>query len=215
MITRGIRRKNDDNKANFINNVDLIEYPLHYVLIIKVLEYIHDDLRFTLTRFGLDDKPQPMRGKLSIHSILNARQMSYYRDVLIRQPFRDRLWSLVQDCRAYRDIVPWLRANRIPRVYNAKTVKTANEYGKYRYGTNTGSLRCAFKSYEGEFKNGKFCGQGKIICLGCGDMLEGNFKDNKLHGHGKHIDTIGNSYEGEFKQGRYHGRGKYVFARFL
>ena len=210
MITRSTKRMNDYNNVNHINSVTLIVYPLQYVLIIKVLEYIHDDLRFTLTRYGLDDRPQPvmMRERLSIHAILNARQMNYYRDVLFGHSFRERLWSLVKGNSAYIDIIPWLRANRIPHVYNAKTVRTANEYGIYRYNTN----RCGSKSYEGEFKNGTFDGQGKLTCIECGDIREGNFKDNKLNGQGKHIDCKGNFYEGEFQQGTYHGHGKYVFT---
>ena len=89
---------NDYNNVNHINSVTLIVYPLQYVLIIKVLEYIHDDLRFTLTRYGLDDRPQPvtMRERLSIHAILNARQMNYYRDVLFGHSFRERYF--VESC---------------------------------------------------------------------------------------------------------------------
>ena len=106
--------------------------PLQYAVIRKVLEYIHADLRFTITRYGLDDRSRPamavrdvmgVRERLSIHAILNARLMEYFRDVLLGQSFRERMWSIVKSNTAYKDIEAWLRANRCPHVYDAETVK--------------------------------------------------------------------------------------------
>jgi hypothetical protein len=76
---------------------------------------------------------------------------------------------------------------------------------------------------EGEFKNGKLNGKGKIIFEGSNEddllpggngsyVMEGEFKDDKLNGQGK-IDRNGNIYEGEFKDGKLNGLGKLTLER--
>jgi uncharacterized protein (DUF2147 family) len=77
--------------------------------------------------------------------------MEYFRDVLLGQSFRERMWSIVKGNTAYKDIETWLRTNRCPRVYDAETVKTANECGIHRHANGN--------VYEGgkvlDPKNGK------------------------------------------------------------
>ena len=179
--------------------------PLQYAVIRKVLEYVHDDVRFTITRNGLDDGTQSMRRErlLSIHAILNARLMEYFKDVLLGQSFRERLWVMVKSNIAYEDIVPWLRANRCPHVYDAKTVKAANEYGIYR-GAN-GYV------YEGGYIEGKYHGQGKYTWAS-GNVYEGGWKDHKRHGEGKFTYANGDVYEGGWKESKSHGQGKLTLA---
>ena len=187
--------------------------PLQYTLIRKLLKYIHDDVRFTLTRYGLDDRPRPMmmmmmvpvRERLSIHAILNARLMEYFKDVLLGPSFRERLWVIVESNIAYNDIVPWLRANRCPRVYTVATLKTANEYGIFRYNNDC---------YEGGWKEGKRHGQGKYTWAN-GSIYGGGWKDGQKgnrHGHGKQIYPDGNVYEGRWKNNQRHGYGKLTYS---
>ena len=64
--------------------------------------------------------------------------------------------------------------------------------------------------YEGESKDGKLHGQGKITSAD-GHIYEGEFKDGKLHGPGKQTFADGHIYEGEFKDGKLHGPGKITF----
>jgi hypothetical protein len=66
--------------------------------------------------------------------------------------------------------------------------------------------------YEGNFKDGKLNGQGKIITKN-GSIYEGQFKDNNLNGQGKIIDIEYNGcwvYEGEFKDNLLNGQGKII-----
>ena len=59
--------------------------------------------------------------------------MDDFKDVLLGQSFRERTWPIVKSNRAYDDVVTWLQANRCPYMYDDNTVKTANEYGIYRF----------------------------------------------------------------------------------
>ena len=175
--------------------------PLQYAVIRKVLEYVHDDVRFTITRNGLDDSTQSMRRErlLSIHAILNARLMEYFKDVLLGQSFRERLWVMVKSNIAYEDIVPWLRANRCPHVYDAETVKAANEYGIYRKANGD--------VYEGGWKEGKSHGQGKCTWAN-GDVYEGGCKEGKRHGQGKLTYAYGDVFEGSWDGPQRPNQGK-------
>ena len=86
--------------------------------------------------------------------------------------------------------------------------------------------------YEGEWKNGKFHGEGMAtdtngIMIGQfeknlmisgkvnffdGTSYEGEFKDDQFHGKGKYIDNDGSYYVGEFKLGYSDGLGKQVLS---
>ena len=151
--------------------------PLQYNLIRKILEFIHDDLRYTLTRYGLDDsiEPMPVKERLSIHAILNARLMDYYKDVLLGQSLRERTWPAVKSHIRYKDVEPWLIANRCPYMYDDETRKTANVYGIYRHeveeedGNNDDDDDISYV-YEGDWRRGKYHGQGKLTYAD-GDVL--------------------------------------------
>lgn len=68
-----------------------------------------------------------------------------------------------------------------------------------------------FWVYEGELKDGKQHGQGKIN-WNSGDMYVGEWKDGKRTGQGKYTYTSGDMYVGEWKDGKRNGQGKYTFT---
>ena len=202
------QKKDGSSSAKIITNIVLYSRregscPLQYALIREVLGYIHDHLRFIITRHGLADDNEIEPVKLSIYAILNARYMDDFKAVLLGQSFRERTWPIVKSSRAYDDIEPWLKANRCPYIYDAETVKTASEYGIYRYASGD--------MYEGEWRNGKLMGQGKYTYAD-GDIHEGGYKDDKRRGQGKYICVNGDAYEGCFKNSKHHGQGKYSYA---
>ena len=62
--------------------------------------------------------------------------------------------------------------------------------------------------YEGEFRNGKQHGRGKVKWQDAsGNRYEGEFRNGKRHGRGTYTYASGNRYEGEWKDGKEHGRG--------
>ena len=60
--------------------------------------------------------------------------------------------------------------------------------------------------FEGELKNGRFDGKGKIILCDKG-VYEGEFKNGKIEGKGKMVYSDGNFYEGNWKENKYDGKG--------
>ena len=59
-------------------------------------------------------------------------------------------------------------------------------------------------TYEGETKNGKEHGKGKLIWAD-GNSYDGDFRDGKCHGKGKLIWANGDSYDGEWENDKRHG----------
>lgn len=64
--------------------------------------------------------------------------------------------------------------------------------------------------YEGEYKDGKKDGIGKLV--DSTGVYEGEFKDNKKHGTGKMTYKDGGTYEGEWKEDMWNGKGKHISA---
>ena len=68
--------------------------------------------------------------------------------------------------------------------------------------------------YEGQFKDGKFHGQGTYTHAD-GKKYQGGYRDDKPNGHGIVIFGIGpywgQKYVGEMMDGKLHGRGTYTF----
>jgi hypothetical protein len=190
--------------------------PLHPGLIKQILEYIHGDLRFTLTRHGLGDANEPIPTKLSIHAIINARLMDYFRDVLLGPLLREETWPIVESNAMYDDVVPWLQANRCPRMYTAITVLTANDYGIYTYviaeeadenedededeDEDVNSAR-----YEGDWKDGMKHGQGRIT------FTDDDEYDEIIY-EGSWVDNAKCVYVGFFENDEYHGQGTLINA---
>lgn len=67
-------------------------------------------------------------------------------------------------------------------------------------------------SYEGELKDGKKEGIGKVTYL-MGHIYEGEFKSNKMHGQGKLIYNDKAVYEGGFSEGKRAGKGTYTWPQ--
>uniref|UniRef100_A0A6C0KG05 Phosphatidylinositol-4-phosphate 5-kinase n=1 Tax=viral metagenome TaxID=1070528 RepID=A0A6C0KG05_9ZZZZ len=65
-------------------------------------------------------------------------------------------------------------------------------------------------NYDGEWKDGKKHGQGKMT-YNNRDIYEGEWKDDKRHGHGKYSFIDGEVYEGEWKNGQRDGQGKMAY----
>ena len=59
---------------------------------------------------------------------------------------------------------------------------------------------CIRDSYEGEYKNDKQHGQGKMTWAS-GDIYEGEYKNDKQHGQGKMTWADGTIYEGAWENG--------------
>ena len=63
--------------------------------------------------------------------------------------------------------------------------------------------------YEGEYKNDKKNGKGKLTYKNLKDFYEGDFKDNNITGKGHYEWANGESYKGTFLNGKMHGKGIY------
>ena len=57
--------------------------------------------------------------------------------------------------------------------------------------------------YVGEYKDGKYHGQGTYI-FSNGDKIVGEFRDGKAHGQGTFTSSKGKKYVGQFKKGEFH-----------
>ena len=68
------------------------------------------------------------------------------------------------------------------------------------------------EKYEGEFANDLYNGRGKIT-FASGASYEGDFYENMFHGNGTYIQPNNTGkYEGAWEQGKWHGFGVYVDA---
>ena len=65
--------------------------------------------------------------------------------------------------------------------------------------------------YEGDFKNDKLSGNGKIIFKNEGHVYEGEFDNNEINGFGTFKWKNGDSYTGQMKNGKMHGKGRYRY----
>ena len=66
-------------------------------------------------------------------------------------------------------------------------------------------------SYVGEWKEGKRHGQGAQTFAN-GDKYVGEYKENKFNGQGTYTEAKGNSYVGEWKDGKRQGQGTLILA---
>ena len=65
--------------------------------------------------------------------------------------------------------------------------------------------------YEGEFKNDKFCGKGRIIFKVEGHYYDGDFDNNEINGYGTFVWKNGDRYIGQMMNGKMRGNGKYIY----
>ena len=79
----------------------------------------------------------------------------------------------------------------------------------------TGFMKKTYRDksiYEGDFKNGKRCGKGKMkypCCRHC--IYDGEWRNNSYHGKGRIVYCRKRTYEGEFKNGFDDGNGKMIY----
>merc|ERR1740123_2725118 len=68
--------------------------------------------------------------------------------------------------------------------------------------------------YEGQFKNGKFEGFGRMEWHMANGMMvyEGEYVDDLKHGHGRYIWADGRVYDGEWRKGVRSGKATYTNA---
>ena len=65
--------------------------------------------------------------------------------------------------------------------------------------------------YEGEFKNDKLNGKGKIIFKNEGHYYEGDFENNEINGYGTFKWKNGDCYTGQMLNGKMNGLGRYRY----
>ncbi|XP_033754165.1 MORN repeat-containing protein 1-like isoform X6 [Pecten maximus] len=66
--------------------------------------------------------------------------------------------------------------------------------------------------YEGQWRNGKKHGHGKLQ-MQDGSYYEGTFSDGEINGHGfRYFSTSGCKYTGQFHKGELHGTGKMIYT---
>lgn len=83
--------------------------------------------------------------------------------------------------------------------------KDSKPHGQGKMTYSSGAI------YEGEFKNGKPNGQGKLTFT-TGDFYEGSFENGMPNGQGKITYSLGNIYEGKFKDCLPNGQGKMTYS---
>ena len=94
-----------------------------------------------------------------------------------------------------------------------KATYTGEWYNNVRHGYGVEEIpsKEGTQRYEGEWKEDKRCGFGKILYAN-GDRYEGEWLDNLRHGQGKFYYTNGNFYEGGWLSNKKEGVGTYIFA---
>jgi len=65
--------------------------------------------------------------------------------------------------------------------------------------------------YEGEFRDGLFCGWGVFVYHN-GDRYEGEFADDQKNGKGAYTYANGDKYVGEFQRDKRNGQGTFFFS---
>ena len=88
--------------------------------------------------------------------------------------------------------------------------------GEWKDGKFHGNGSYIFNSQDGDtyvgyFRDGKQNGKG-IYTWVSGGKYTGDFKDNKMHGYGTFIRNNIGTYVGEFKEGVFHGQGTYTLV---
>ncbi|XP_069112130.1 MORN repeat-containing protein 1-like isoform X5 [Argopecten irradians] len=89
---------------------------------------------------------------------------------------------------------------------------TYNSIPKGGTGLGVYTYENKYFRYEGQWKNGKKHGQGKLQ-MQDGSYYEGTFCDGEINGHGfRYFSTSGCKYTGQFHKGELHGTGKMIYT---
>ena len=117
--------------------------------------------------------------------------------------------AITADCRGGSQQAapsPSIKQSRLPTCpgsYDRATWSNCVGTVRFSSGELTGS------TYVGEWKDGKFHGQGTLMNDSRGDYV-GEFTDGKRHGQGTFTSPYGSTYIGEFKDDKYHGQGTFT-----
>lgn len=87
--------------------------------------------------------------------------------------------------------------------------------GEYKDDLPNGKGKMIFKNadyYDGDWKDGKFEGQGRFVLRATGISYHGQFVQGLKDGYGIEERADGSKYEGHFKEGQKHGKGLYKWA---
>ena len=127
--------------------------------------------------------------------------LSHYMNYHIRQPRRGE--NLKKDDKM-RQLLEPLAKTLCTEKYNLEEFKKKipNGFGEYDFSDGT--------SYKGEWKDGKYHGEGIFSDSAGDDKYKGKWKNGKMHGQGVRIYYDGvqeRKLKGEFKDNRLHGLG--------
>lgn len=82
--------------------------------------------------------------------------------------------------------------------------------GDVRHGAGKETSQFGDFSYEGNFKNGKYDGEGTMSWAN-GAKYIGQFLRNQKHGQGVEHYSSGEKFKGEYRDGQINGKGEYFF----
>ena len=95
------------------------------------------------------------------------------------------------------------------------TMEIGQDYeGECKNGKREGKGKLTYLTgavYDGYWKADKYQGQGKLT-LPDGYVYDGKWLDDLADGKGKEKKTNGDFYDGNFKNGKYEGKGTYIWA---
>lgn len=112
-----------------------------------------------------------------------------------------------QDCEIWN---AWPRARHVATWTGACVGGKASGHGKLSW-TFQRNGRKAASSFEGEYRDGKAHGTGKLTDSR-GNLSEGEWRDGKKNGTGVMVYTGGHRFEGQYRNGKRHGRGIFQWA---
>ncbi|MDX1491506.1 MAG: hypothetical protein R3332_09470 [Pseudohongiellaceae bacterium] len=130
----------------------------------------------------------------------NWRKISCHGALLIGLLFSSAVWSQLN--------VPAVEIRELSRECTYGDCE--NGYGVLSIKTNVGE-----NTYRGEFKDGKYHGNGtltEMLTVTQRAYYEGNWDNGKRSGRGTYFNGQGNLYIGQWKNDKREGRGSYFFG---
>jgi len=129
--------------------------------------------------------------------------------ILVCSPMSTML-RLFQRCTILRSYAP--KWGQSPNMLQLRSFMTTSSILEWKISSN--NLRehiIGRNTYEGELKDGKRCGMGKLTYFGGGSFV-GEFKDGKCwNGEGTLRLPGGQVYDGSLKDGLFHGQGSLTY----
>ncbi|KAI0236893.1 hypothetical protein LSAT2_012586 [Lamellibrachia satsuma] len=101
----------------------------------------------------------------------------------------------------------WLSINNMAAKAVQRDAYIGEKRRQVRDGFGVYTYENKFFRYEGEWKDGKKQGHGKLV-MADGSYYEGEFDNGEIKGHGFRYNAFnGNTFSGEFSDGEFHGQG--------